>query len=187
MISTADFRNRMVSLVDNEPYQITWFQNHKPGKGGAVMRVKLRHVKKGGTIDRTFKSGEKFEELSVTRHKKQFLYADGDKYNFMDMNTYEQIEVPVEKLDGKEKYLKENQEIDAIYLEEELIGIDMPLIVEMTIIEAEPGIKGDSVTNLTKFAKIETGAEIKVPLFIKEGDRIKVDTRTGEYVERISQ
>ena len=185
MISTSDFRNGLVIVVDNEPYQIVWFQNHKPGNGGAVMRVKLRHVKKGGTIDRTFKSGERFEELSVTRNKKQFLYADGDDYNFMDMNTYEQVAIPKEKLDGKEIYLKENQEIDVIYLEDDIIGIDMPLIVEMTIIEAEPGIKGDSVTNLTKFAKIETGAEIKVPLFIKEGDRIKVDTRTGEYVERV--
>ncbi|MFA7074005.1 MAG: elongation factor P [Endomicrobiaceae bacterium] len=185
MVSTSDFKNGLVILVDNEPYQITWFQNHKPGKGGAVMRVKLRHVKKGGTIDRTFKSGEKFDALSVTRQKKQFLYVDGEDYIFMDMNSYEQIPVPKGKMDGKEIYLKENQEIDAIYLEEELIGIDMPLIVEMTIIEAEPGIKGDSVTNLTKFAKIETGAEIKVPLFIKEGDKIRVDTRTGEYVERV--
>ena len=187
MISTSDFRNGLVIVVDNEPYQITWFQNHKPGKGGAVMRVKLRHVKKGGTIDRTFKSGEKFEELSVTRQKKQFLYAEGDNYNFMDMNTYEQIAVPKEKLDGKEIYLKENQEVDTIYLEDELIGIEMPFIIEMQIIEAEPGIKGDSVTNLTKFAKIETGATVKVPLFIKVGDRIKIDTRTGEYLERITQ
>ena len=185
MVSTSDFKNGLVILVDNEPYQITWFQNHKPGKGGAVMRVKLRHVKKGGTIDRTFKSGEKFDALSVTRQKKQFLYAEGENYIFMDMNSYEQITVPKEKMDGKEIYLKENQEIDAIYLEEELIGIDMPLIVEMTIIEAEPVIKCDSVTNLTKFAKIETGAEIKVPLFIKEGDKVRVDTRTGEYVERV--
>ena len=187
MVSTSDFKNGLVIVVDNEPYQITWFQNHKPGKGGAVMRVKLRHVKKGGTIDRTFKSGEKFEALSVSRQKNQFLYADGENYNFMDMNSYEQIAIPKEKLDGKEIYLKENQEVDAIYLEDDLIGIDMPLIIEMSIIEAEPGIKGDSVTNLTKFAKIESGAEIKVPLFIKVGDKIKVDTRTGEYVERVSQ
>jgi elongation factor P len=185
MVSTSDFKNGLVILVDNEPYQITWFQNHKPGKGGAVMRVKLRHVKKGGTIDRTFKSGEKFDALSVTRQKKQFLYAEGENYIFMDMNSYEQIPVPKEKMDGKEIYLKENQEIDAIYLEEELIGIDRPIIVQITIIEPHPGKNRDSVTNLTKFAKIETGAEIKVPLFIKEGDKVRVDTRTGEYVERV--
>ncbi|MDR1942563.1 MAG: elongation factor P [Endomicrobium sp.] len=185
MISTSDFKNGLNILVDGAPCQITWFQNHKPGKGGAVMRVKLRHLKKGGTIERTFKSGEKFEVLSVTRQKKQFLYKEGVNFNFMDMNTYEQISVSPELLGDKANYLKENLEVEAIYLENELIGIDLPIIIEMTIAEAEPGIKGDSVSNLTKMAKLETGADIRVPLFIKEGDKIKVDTRTGEYVERV--
>ncbi|MDR3307084.1 MAG: elongation factor P [Endomicrobium sp.] len=185
MISTSDFKNGLNILVDDEPYQITWFQNHKPGKGGAVMRVKLRHLKKGGTIERTFKSGEKFEALSVTRQKKQFLYKEGVNFNFMDMNTYEQISVSPELLRDKANYLKENLEVEAIYLENELIGIDLPIIIEMTIVEAEPAIKGDSVSNLTKMAKLETGADIRVPLFIKEGDRIKLDTRTREYVERV--
>ena len=185
MISTSDFKNGLNILVDGDPYQITWFQNHKPGKGGAVMRVKLRHLKKGSTIERTFKSGEKFEALSVTRQKKQFLYKEGVNFNFMDMNTYEQISVSPELLGDKANYLKENLEVEAIYLENELIGIDLPIIIEMTIAEAEPGIKGDSVSNLTKMAKLETGADIRVPLFIKEGDKIKVDTRTGEYVERV--
>ena len=185
MISTSDFRNGLNILVDGEPYQITWFQNHKPGKGGAVMRVKLRHLKKGGTIERTFKSGEKFEALSVTRQKKQFLYKEGEKYNFMDMNTYEQISVGPEFLGDIVNFLTENLEVEAVYLENEIIGIDLPIIMEMTIAEAEPGVKGDSVSNMTKMAKLETGADIRVPLFIKEGDRIKVDTRTGEYVERV--
>ena len=185
MISTSDFKNGFNILVDGDPYQITWFQNHKPGKGGAVMRVKLRHLKKGGTIERTFKSGEKFEALSVTRQKKQFLYKEGVNFNFMDMNTYEQISVSPELLGDKVNYLKENLEVEAIYLENELIGIDLPIIIEMTIAEAEPGIKGDSISNLTKMAKLETCADIRVPLFIKEGDKIKVDTRTGEYVERV--
>jgi elongation factor P len=187
MVSTSDFKNGLNILVEGEPYQITWFQNHKPGKGGAVMRVKLRHLKKGGTIERTFKSGEKFEQLSVTHHKKQFLYADqsGENYNFMDMATYEELAIPKEKLNGKENYLKENMEVDSVYLEDELIGIELPLIMEMEIVEAEPGVKGDSVSNMTKMAKLETGMDIRVPLFIKEGDRIKVDTRTGEYVERV--
>jgi elongation factor P len=185
MISTSDFKNGLNILVDGDPYQITWFQNHKPGKGGAVMCVKLRHLKKGSTIERTFKSGEKFEALSVTRQKKQFLYKEGVNFNFMDMNTYEQISVSPELLGDKANYLKENLEVEAIYLENELIGIDLPIIIEMTIAEAEPGIKGDSVSNLTKMAKLETGADIRVPLFIKEGDKIKVDTRTGEYVERV--
>jgi elongation factor P len=186
MISTSDFRNGLNISVDGEPYQITWFQNHKPGKGGAVMRVKLRHLKKGGTIERTFKSGEKFEALSVTRQKKQFLYKEGDNFNFMDMNTYEQISVEPAIIGDLKDFLKENAEVDAIYLETELIGIEMPAIIEMTISESEPGIKGDSVSNMTKMAKLETGADIRVPLFIKQGDKIKVDTRTGEYVERVS-
>jgi elongation factor P len=184
MISTSGFKNGLNILVDGNPYQITWFQNHKPGKGGAIMRVKLRHLKKGGTIERTFKSGEKFETLSVTRQKKQFLYKEGVNFNFMDMNTYEQISVSPELLGDKTNYLKENLEVEAIYLENELIDIDLPIIIEMTIAEAGPGIKGDSVSNLTKMAKLETGAEVRVPLFIKEGDKIKVDTKTGEYVER---
>ncbi|MDR3111861.1 MAG: elongation factor P [Elusimicrobiota bacterium] len=186
MVSTSEFKNGLNILVEGEPYQIAWFQNHKPGKGGAVMRVKLRHLKKGGTIERTFKSGEKFEALSVTRQKKQFLYKEGEKFNFMDMNSYEQISVEPEVLGEKSDFLKENLEVEAVYLENELISIDLPLIIEMTIAESEPGVKGDSVSNLTKMAKLETGADIRVPLFIKEGDRIKVDTRTGEYVERVS-
>jgi elongation factor P len=184
MISTSDFKNGASILVNGEPYQIAWFQNHKPGKGGAVMRVKLRHLKNGGTIERTFKSGEKFKALSITRRKKQFLYKEGNNFNFMDMSTYEQIIVPLELLGKMVNFLKENLEVEAIYLENELIGIDLPVIIEMIIAEAEPGIKGDSVSNTMKMAKLETGAGIRVPLFIKKGDRIKVDTRTGEYVER---
>ncbi|BAG13672.1 elongation factor P [Endomicrobiia bacterium] len=184
MISTSDFKNGTNILVDGEPYQIAWFQNHKPGKGGAVMRVKLRHLKKGGIIERTFKSGEKFKALTITRQKKRFLYKESNNFNFMDMDTYEQITVHPELLGKMVNFLKENLEVEAIYLENELIGIDLPVIIEMTIAEAEHGIKGDSVSNTTKTAKLETGADIHVPLFIKEGDRIKVDTRTGEYVER---
>jgi len=184
MISTSDFKNGLNISVEGEPYQITWFQNHKPGKGGAVMRVKLRHLKKNCIIERTFKSGEKFETLKVTKQKKQFLYKDGKNLNFMDMKTYEQINVPQELLREAINFLKENLEVEAIYLENELIGIELPIIMEMTIAEAESGIKGDSVSNMTKMAKLETGANIRVPLFIKKGDKIKVNTKSGEYVER---
>ncbi|MDR3048848.1 MAG: elongation factor P [Elusimicrobiota bacterium] len=184
MVSTSDFRNGLCILVDGEPYQITWFQNHKPGKGGAVMRVKIKHLKKGSTVERTFKSGERFEELTLSRQKKQFLYKEGDNFNFMDMNSYEQITVAPEIVGSVANFLIENQEVDAAYLEAELIGIEIPAIITMVIKESEPGIKGDSVSNMTKMAKLETGLDIKVPLFIKEGDKIKVDTRTGEYVER---
>jgi elongation factor P len=184
MISTSDFKNGTNILVDGEPYQIAWFQNHKPGKGGAVMRVKLRHLKKGGTIERTFKSGEKFESLTITRQKKQFLYKEGNNFNFMDVNTYKQITVSSGLLGKMINFLEENLEVEAVYLENELIRIDFPVIIEMRIAETEPGMKGDSVSNTTKMAKLETGANIYVPLFIKEGDKVKVDTRTGEYVER---
>ncbi len=147
MISTSDFKNGTNILVGGEPYQIVWFQNHKPGKGGAVMRVKLRHLKKGGTIERTFKSGEKFEVLSITRQKKQFLYKEGNNFNFMDINTYEQITVHQELLGKMINFLKENLEVEAIYLENELIKIDLPAIIEITIAGVEPGIKGNSVSN----------------------------------------
>jgi len=184
MISTSDFKNGLNILVEGEPYQIIWFQNHKPGKGGAVMRVKLRHLKKNCIIERTFKSGEKFETLKVTKQKKQFLYREGKNFNFMDMKTYEQINVPQEFLKETINFLKENLEVEAIYLENELIDIELPITMEMTIVETESGIKGDSVSNMTKMAKLETGANIRVPLFIKEGDKIKVNTKSGEYVER---
>jgi elongation factor P len=185
MISTSDFKNGINILVNGEPYQIIWFQNHKPGKGGAVMRVKLKHLKKGGTIECTFKSGEKFKVLNIVRQRKQFLYKEGINFNFMDMHSYEQIIIPSRILGKMTNFLKENLEIEAIYLENELINVDFPAIVEMIIIKTEPGIRGNSVSNITKIAKLETGADIRVPLFIKEGDRIKVNTRTGEYIERV--
>jgi elongation factor P len=185
VISTSDFKNGLNILVNGEPYQITWFQNHKPGKGGALMRVKLKHLKKGSTIERTFKSGEKFEVLSIVRQKKQFLYKEGPNFNFMDMNSYEQIVISSKILGKITNFLKENLEVEAIYLETELISVDLPAIIEMIIVKTEPGIKGNSVSNITKIAKLETGADIRVPLFIKEGDKIKVNTRTCEYVERV--
>lgn len=186
MIFTSDFKNGLTILVDGEPYQIIWFQNHKPGKGGAVMRTKMRHLRKGGIIERTFKSGERFEEVSLERHKKQFLYTAGNDYVFMDMETYEQVNFPKDKLGGNVSFLTENLEVDAVYLDNEFIGIELPISVELKVAQTVPGIKGDSVSNMMKPATLETGAEIQVPLFIKEGDRIKVDTRTGEYLERAS-
>jgi elongation factor P len=185
VISTSDFKNGVNILVRGEPYQIKWFQNHKPGKGGAVMRVKLKHLKKNNIIERTFKSGEKFETLNVTRQKKQFLYKEGVNFNFIDMNTYEQMLVSPVILGDMVNFLKENIEVEAVYLEDELIAIELPIIMEMIIDEAEAGVKGDSVSNFTKMAKLETGTYIRVPLFIKKGDKIKIDTRTCEYVERV--
>jgi elongation factor P len=185
MVLASDFKNGFNILVNGEPYQIMWFQNHKPGKGGAIMRVKLRHLKKGSIIERTFKPCEKFEKLSVIKRRKQFLYRNGVDFNFMDVTTYEQTNVSIKILGEKSNFLRENLEVEATYLENELICIELPVIVEMVITEASPGIKGDSISNATKIAKLETGLDIRVPLFVKKGDRVKVDTRTGEYIERV--
>jgi len=185
MITASDLKNRVNILVDGEPYQVIWFQNHKPGKGGAVMRVKLRHLRKSFIIERSFRPSEKFKELSLIKRKKQFLYRNEKKFNFMDIVTYEQTDVPIETLGKNSNFLKENLEVEATYLENEFMGIELPIIVEMIVVAANPGIRGDSVSNVTKIVTLETGLDIRVPLFIKKGDRIKVDTRTGEYIERV--
>lgn len=186
MISTADFKNGLTIMVDGEPYQVIWFQNHKPGKGGAVMRTKMRHLRKGSIIERSFKSGEKFDGVSLEKRKKQFTYMAGQSYTFMDLTTYEELTLTKEQLGAATSFLTENMEVDATYLDGEFIGLELPVNVVLKIVETVPGIKGDSVSNMVKPAKLETGAEITVPLFVKEGDMVKVDTRTGEYVERVT-
>jgi elongation factor P len=187
MLDTSDFKNGLNIFVDGEPYTILWFQNHKPGKGGAVMRTKMKHLRKGSIIDRTFKSGEKFQEVDVMRRKKQYMYSDNEGYHFMDLETYDQIHFPKEKLGDTANYLKENMEVNALYLEGVIVDIEIPLSVELKVVSTVPGFKGDTVSGAVKPATVETGIEVNVPLFIKEGDVIKVDTRTGEYVERVSQ
>jgi elongation factor P len=187
MISTADFKNGVTIFVDKEPYQIIWFQNHKPGKGGAVMRTKMKHLRKGSIIERTFKSGERFDSVDVERRKKQYMYNDGTNYHFMDMVSFDQAEVPKEKLGEQANFLTENMEVQAVYLEGDLVDIEMPLNVVLTVAETEPGVRGDTVSNVMKPAKLETGADVRVPLFIKQGDKVRIDTRTGEYVERVTE
>ena len=184
MITTADFKNGLVFENEGAVYQILWFQNHKPGKGGAVMRTKIRNVRTGSIVEETFKSGEKFKEVPMFRKKKQFLYSDGSNYTFMDTESFDQISLPKEKLGEFYKFLKENTEVDALYLDEEFLGLDLPASVELKVVHTVPGIRGDSVSNTTKPATLETGLEVLVPLFVDEGDSIRVDTRTGEYVSR---
>ena len=149
------------------------------------MRLKLRNVRSGDIIERTFKSGEKFREVELARKKKQFLYLDADKAAFMDMETFEQIEVPTSQLGEQTGFLRENMEVEALYLDGEFLSIQLPTSVQLTVKSTVPGIKGDSVSNMVKPATMETGIEVSVPLFIKEGDMIKVDTRTKEYLERV--
>lgn len=185
MITTADFKNGILFEEKGVIYQVVWFQHHKPGKGGAVMRTKIKNIRTGAIIEQTFKSGERFKEATMTRRKKQYLYDDERACTFMDNESYEQISVPKEKIGDLKKYLKEGMEVDALYLEEEFLGLDLPANVELKVMSTVPGIRGDSVSNVTKPATVETGIEVLVPLFIKEGDVIKVDTRTGEYVARV--
>lgn len=186
MIGISDFKNGTVFENDGTIYQVVWFQHHKPGKGGAVLRTKIRNVRTGATIEQTFKSGEKFKEVTMSRRKKQYLYKNGDAFTFMDLETYDQVDVSAEKIGEFANFLKENMEVDALYLEEEFLILDPPPSVVLKVTSTVPGIKGDTASSATKPATLETGIEVQVPLFIKEEDTIKVDTRTGEYVERVS-
>lgn len=184
MITTSDFKNGLVFENEGAIYQVLWFQHHKPGKGGAVMRTKIKNIRTDAIIEQTFKSGEKFREVELLRKKKQFLYAEGGQYVFMDMETYDQLSVPKEKMGDATKFLKENMEVDALYIGDEFLTIDLPAVVELKVVQTVQGVRGDTVNNATKPATVETGVEVLVPLFIKEGEIIRVDSRTGEYIER---
>jgi elongation factor P len=185
MIDTSQMGNGTVFEHEGAVYQVVWFQHHKPGKGGAMLRVKLRNVRTGSTIERTFKSGERFREVDLSRKKRQFLYADGDSYTFMDPESYDQVSLPKEQLGDAARFLTENMEVQALFLEEEFLGLELPANVTLKVESTVPGIKGDSVSNMVKPATLENGMEVQVPLFVKEGDSIRVDTRTSEYVERV--
>jgi len=185
MIDTSDIGNGTVFEHDGRVYQVIWFQHHKPGKGGAMVRVKLRDVRGGTTIERTFKSGERFQEMSLARRPKQFLYAEGDDCVFMDNETFEQFSVPKGRMGDTARFLVENMEIQALYLEEEFLSVELPANIALKVASTVPGIKGDSVSNMMKPATLENGIEVQVPLFVKEGDTVRVDTRTSEYLERV--
>lgn len=186
MASTADFKNGMCIEYNGQLFFIVEFQHVKPGKGPAFVRTKLKNVKTGKVIDNTFTAGHKVNTARIERRDYQFLYKDDMGYHFMDSNTYEQINIS-EDLINAPNLLKDGQDVEVIFhAEEELVlGCELPQHVEMTIVYTEPGLKGDTATNATKPAEIDTGASIQVPLFINEGDKIKVDTKTGHYVERV--
>lgn len=186
MISTSDFKNGTIFEWDNRIWQVVWFQHHKPGKGGAVMRLKLKNVKTGDIIERTFKSGESFREVELLRRRKTYSYTDGDKVHFMDVENYEDMEIHKDVLgETTIGFLMENMEVDALYLDGEFLNIQLPVSVQLKVTATVPGVKGNTVSNTLKPATLETGIEIQVPLFINEGDTVKVDTRTQEYVERV--
>lgn len=185
MLEPVDFRNGLIIEYEGAPYQILWFQNHKTAMSHAIMRVRFRNLYTGSILERTFKQADRFHEIIPTKRKKQFLYLDGDTYHFMDMETFDQIEYPKEKLGDLAQYLTENLEVEALYLDDKFLSISLPSSVTLKVASTVPGVKGDSVSNMMKPATLETGLEIQVPLFVKEGDSVKVDTRSGEYLERV--
>ncbi len=186
MASTADFRNGLVIEYNNDLYSIIEFQHVKPGKGPAFVRTKLKSLTSGKVVDNTFNSGVKVTTARVERRPHQFLYKDDLGYHFMDSSTYEQVALE-ESLINAPRFLKDGQEVDVIYHAEleKALSCELPASVEMLVTYTEPGIKGDTATNATKPATLETGAEIKVPLFINQDEKIKVNTETGEYMERV--
>ncbi len=184
MYDSSDLRKGLKIVIDGEPYIITEFEFSKPGKGQALYRCKLKNMLTGYTMDRTYRSGDKFEPANLNEVKMQFLYKDGDGYHFMNMTTYEQIDMTEEQVGEAKNFLKENMEVSLLFFDETPISIDLPNFVELEVVDAPPGVKGDTATGATKPATLETGYTLQVPLFIEEGDILKIDTRTGQYVER---
>ena len=185
MISTTDFRGGVRLLVDGEPYYIVEFQHVKPGKGGAFVRTKLKSYLSGNVLDRTFRSGERFEEPDLEEREMQFLYATGDEYTFMDTETYEQLTFEKQQLGDNGDLLKENMNVKILIYEHRPIDVELPIFIELKVVDAEPGVRGDTASGGTKPAVVETGATIKVPLYLEVGTVIKIDTRTRAYVERV--
>ncbi|HLF86459.1 MAG TPA: elongation factor P [Nitrospiria bacterium] len=185
MISTNEIRNGAKIEVDGEPFIIVEFQHVKPGKGGAFVRTKLRSLKTGNVVDRTFRSGDKLEQPDIEEMEMQFLYSSEGQYFFMDTKSYEQIFILQEHLGESKNFLKENMVAKIIFYEGKPLSVELSIFVELKIVKTDPGIRGDTATGGTKVAMVETGANVKVPLYLEEGAVIKVDTRSGEYVERV--
>ncbi|AMP20716.1 elongation factor P [endosymbiont 'TC1' of Trimyema compressum] len=185
MISTSDFKTGLTIEFDGAIYTIVEFQHVKPGKGAAFVRTKLRNRRTGATVEKTFRAGEKVGKAHIEKTEMQYLYNEGDDYVFMDTSTYDQASISAVQL-GEEsiQFLKENMNIAVMYYKDEIIGVELPNTVILAVKETEPGVKGDTASNVTKNATMETGAVVKVPLFVNEGDELVIDTRTGEYVSR---
>jgi len=184
MISASDFRNGRTVEIDGEACQIIEFQHVKPGKGAAFVRTKYRKIISGAVIETSFKPEDKFDEAIIDRTNAQYLYDDGDSYIFMDNDTYEQIPVSHEDAGDAMKFVIENMEVKILSFKGKVFSIEPPISVELTVTQTDPGFKGNTATNATKPATVESGATIMVPLFIEEGEKIKIDTRTGEYSSR---
>ena len=184
MISAGDFRNGVTFELDGQVVQVIEFQHVKPGKGAAFVRTKYKNVKTGSVVERSFNPNEKFEQAQLTRQDMQFIYADGDLYYFMDQDTYEQTPIHADKIGDGIKFLKEEMVCKVVSYKGDIFQVELPITVVLEITECEPGVKGDTANNASKYATLETGAVVKVPLFVNQNEKIKVDTRTGEYLER---
>ncbi len=185
MISAGDFRNGITIEIDGNIFQIIEFQHVKPGKGAAFVRTKLKNIKSGGVIEKTFRPTEKCPQARIDRKDMQYLYSDGDLFHFMDQETFEQIALNEDNVGDALKFVKENDICKVCSHNGSVFAIEPPLFVELEITETEPGFKGDTATGATKPAVVETGATVYVPLFVELGDKIKIDTRTGEYLSRV--
>lgn len=184
MVSAGDFRNGVTFEMDGNVVQIIEFQHVKPGKGAAFVRTKIRNVITGSVVERTFNPTDKYPTAYVERKEMQYLYKDGDLYYFMDNETYENIPINSSVLGDNFKFVKENTDVKVLSYKGTVFGVEPPNFMELKVVATEPGVRGDTATNVTKPAELETGAEIRVPIFINEGDVIRIDTRTGDYMER---
>ena len=184
MITAGDFRNGVTFEMDGSVYSIIEFQHVKPGKGAAFVRVKMKNVVTGAVTETSFNPTAKFEEAFVERREMQYLYNEGDLYYFMDNETYEQIPISKDTLGDDFRFVKENENVKVLSYKGSVFAVEPPLFVELEITETEPGVKGNTATNVLKPATVETGAVVKVPIFIEQGERIQIDTRTGEYLGR---
>ena len=185
MATTADFKNGLFIEYNGKPCSIVWFQHVKPGKGAAFVRTKLKNIKSGGVVEKTFRPTEKCPQARIDRKEMQYLYEDGDLYYFMDTENYEQIGLNADKVGDALKFVKENEMVKVCSHNGNVFAIEPPLFVELVITDTEPGFKGDTATGATKPATVETGATVYVPLFVEQNDVIKIDTRTGEYLSRV--
>lgn len=185
MISTNDFHTGLTIELDGDIYMVIDFQHVKPGKGSAFVRSKLKNLRSGSTTERTFRAGEKVPRALIERKEMEYLYGSGEEYIFMDTESYEQISLSRETLGDNLKYLKENMQLNILLFKGEIIGLELPNSVELKVVETEPGFKGDTAAGGSKPAKLETGLVVQVPFFINEGDVLRIDTRTGAYLERV--
>lgn len=187
LVATSEFRKGLSILIENEPFTIVEFQHVKPGKGGAFVRTRLKSLVTGNVLERTFRSGDKVELPDLEKRSMQYLYREEDRYYFMDVSNYEQFFIDAEHLGDAKNYLKEELVIEVLFYKGKTIGVEMQNFVDLRVVQTEPGIKGDTAQNATKPALLETGFTLQVPLFIEEGDVLKIDTRTGAYIERASR